>query len=77
MNNTRRSRIDEIIRKIEDLAYDIDLLREEEDTAYNNLPESIQFSDRGETMSDAVSNLEDAITSLEDATDYLNEAKGE
>lgn len=77
MNKSRRSRIDEIIQKIEDLTYDIDVLRDEEEESYDNLPESIQYSDRGETMSEAIDNLESAISSLEEATEYLNEAKGE
>lgn len=77
MNKSRRSRIDEIIQKIEDLTYDIDVLRDEEEESYENLPESIQMSDRGEAMSEAIDNLESAISSLEEATEYLNEAKGE
>ena len=77
MNKSRRSRIDEIIQKIEDLGYDIDVLRDEEEESYENLPESIQYSDRGEAMSEAIDNLESAISSLEEATEYLNEAKGE
>ena len=76
MNKSRRSRIDEIIQKIEDLCSDIDLIREEEDTAYYNLPESLQESERGEAMTDAITNLEDAISTLEDATDCLHDAKG-
>lgn len=77
MNKSRRSRIDEIIQKIEDLCYDIDVLRDEEEECYENLPESIQLSDRGETMNAAITSLEDAISSMEEATDHLNEAKGE
>lgn len=77
MNKSRRSRIDEIIRKLGDLCSDIDLIRDEEDTAYYNLPDSLQESERGETMSEAIDNLESAISSLEEATEYLNDAKGE
>lgn len=77
MNKSRRSRIDEIIQKIEDLTYDIDVLRDEEEEAYDNLPESIQDSDRGQVMYDAIDNLDSAISSLEEVTEYLNDAKGE
>ena len=34
MNKSRRSRIDEIIQKIEDLCCDIDVLRDEEEESY-------------------------------------------
>lgn len=77
MNKSRRSIIDEIIQKIEDLTQDIGLVREEEETAYDNLPESIQESERGEQMYEAVGYLEDAISSMEEVADYLNSAKGE
>lgn len=77
MNKSRRSRIDGIIQEIENLCYSIDVLRDEEEESYENLPESIQMSDRGEAMNEAIDNLESAISSLEEATEYLNDAKGE
>jgi len=77
MNKSRRARIEIIIQQIEDITSDIDLIREEEETAYDNLPESIQESNRGEIMSEAISDLEDAISYLEDVSEYLNNAKGE
>lgn len=76
MNKSRRSRIDDLIQKIEDLCADIDYIRDEEEDAYNNLPDSIKDSERGETMSEAVEHLEYAISCLEEATENLSEAKG-
>lgn len=77
MNKSRRSRIDAIIEQAESLAHYIDDIREEEEAAYYNLPESIQESERGELMYEAIDYLEDAISSLEEVTDYLNSAKGD
>ena len=77
MNKSRRTRIDKLIERIDDLMSDLDLIREEEQEAYDNLPESIQDSERGESMYDAIDNLESAYSSLEEVEDYLNEAKGE
>lgn len=77
MNKSRRSRIDDLIQKIEDLCYDINALRDEEEECYENLPEQFQDSERGEAMYEAVENLDTAISYLEEATDSLNEAKGE
>lgn len=77
MNKSRRSRIDAIIEQAESLAHYIDAIREEEETAYYNMPESFQESERGELMYEAIDYLEDAISSLEEVTDYLNSAKGD
>ena len=77
MNKSRRARIDDLIQKIEDITADIDLVREDEETAYENLPESLQESERGQLMYEAIDYLESAMSSIEEVTDYLNSAKGE
>lgn len=77
MNKSRRARLDKILEQIDDIICDINTVREEEEEAYENLPESIQDSDRGQAMTDAIDNLEEAINNLEDIEDYLNEAKGD
>lgn len=77
MNKSRRVRIDRIIEMIDELMSDVYVLYEEENDAYENLPDSLKDSERGEAMYDAVSNLEDAYGSLEEANDYLECAKGE
>ena len=75
MNNTRRKAIQQIIVHLTDLHADIEALRDEEQEAYDNLPESLQESERGEAMSTAVYNLDDAMDDLDLAIDALEEAK--
>ena len=48
-------------------------VRDEEESAFDNLPESIQESERGETMQEIVDALYDACDSLEETIDSLNE----
>ena len=50
--------------------------KDDEEEAYDNLPESLQFGDRGEAMSEAIDNLESAISGIEEAADYLRDAMG-
>ena len=45
--------------------------KDKEEEAFDNLPESLQESERGMTMQDNVDNLDTAITSLEEAKDAL------
>ena len=54
MNKTRRRSIQQIIDHLTELKEHIDLLRDEEQEAYDNLPESLQESERGEAMSTAI-----------------------
>lgn len=82
MNKARRKRIASVIETLENITdYDLietikgeieDILWEEDD-AYNNMPENLQYSIRGEESSDAIDNLQEAVDALEEAIDALNE----
>ena len=73
MNKERRKRIDDIIAQLNDIKEDIEMLRDEEQEAYDNMPESIQESDRGEAMTRAVDLMESAYSWIEDAVSELEE----
>lgn len=78
MNNQRRKQI-RIIEKNIDTAYntcdeffigsiisDIEDVLMEEESCYDNLPESLQYSERAYKMEVAIDNLQEAIDVLED-----------
>ena len=66
MNKSRRKQIQEALSLIEK-AYDLLTdAKDEEEEAFDNLPESLQESERGMTMQDNVDNLDTAVTSLEE-----------
>lgn len=77
MNRERRKEIEEIRGKLAELWDRLDAVRAEEEEAYNNLPQSIQDSERGETMLTGLQALEDALDCIDDAKDALAEAVGE
>lgn len=77
MNKDRRKLIDELATKFEDLKIDLVNIKQDEQDAYDNLPEGFQNGDKGDKMSEAIDNLESAENSLDELIDYLNEAKGE
>ena len=74
MNNTRRKQIQAIIDKLENLKSDIECLKDEEQEAFDNLPESLQGSERGIAMEDATYNLDEAYASIDSAVDSLTES---
>lgn len=73
MNNTRRKAIEKIAEKLDELKTAFELLRDEEQEAFDNLPESIQGSERGEAMETIIYNMDDVLESLESAYDGMNE----
>lgn len=74
MNARRRKTIAAIIAALEDLQPSLDEVAEEEREAFDNLPESLQDSDRGQSMSASADCLEEAQSSLEEVLDQLQEA---
>lgn len=73
MNIERRKAITEIHQKLEEIMSCLDNLRDEEQEAYDNMPEPFQDSERGEAMYEAIYNLEYAYNSIEEANGYLEE----
>lgn len=74
MNNTRRKQIQLIINALQDNLNHLEDLKQEEEESFDNLPESLQESERGEAMENAISNLDDAVTYLGEVIDYLESA---
>ena len=65
MNKQRRAEIKKALKLIEEAAEILDIVRDEEYDALNNLPESIQEAERGREM-------EEYISTIEDFLDYLD-----
>ena len=74
MNAPRRKSIQEVIDKLEELKSTIETLMDEEQEAYENLPENLQGSERGEAMSEAADNLDSAYNSMDEVLEYLTAA---
>lgn len=74
MNKNDRKQIVEWIDKLEEIKSGIEDMQENEQEKLENLPEGIQFGERGDKMSAAIENLEYAASSIDEAIDYLNDA---
>ena len=74
MNKQRRKTINDISNGIRTLQTQIDNLKDEEQDYYDNMPETLQGSDRGESAEEAIDNLQSAYDSLEDAINSLESA---
>lgn len=76
MNNVRRKKIDALIEQFESLKEEVDAIMEDEQGAFDGLPEALQEAERGQIMQEAISDLENASSSIEAATGFLELAKG-
>lgn len=73
MNNNRRKRITDITDKVKDLLGELAAIEEEEREAFDNLPESFQYSEKGERMEEAADTLQTFIDNVESEIEELNE----
>ncbi|UUV43250.1 hypothetical protein RCCWILLIS_78 [Rhodobacter phage RcCWillis] len=79
MNNARRAEIDKIVKALEDFDFEphmegLESVRDEEQEAFDNMPESLQSSDRGQASEAALEALQEAYDAIEQARDSLQEA---
>ena len=85
MNRSRRTQVKAIMEQLrEEVSQLIGEAREaieevssEEQEAYDNLPENLQYSERGEDMERCVEALDEMVSFLEDDWDELNDAISE
>lgn len=73
MNRERRNRIAEIMDKLNEIADEICEVAQEERDAFDNLPEAIQYSERGEAMEAAADDLEEVSGEVTDLSERLEE----
>lgn len=71
MNKLRRKQIQEALSLIEKAYALLTNAKDEEEIAFENLPESLQESERGTAMQDNVDYLDTAVTGLEEAKEAL------
>lgn len=76
MNNARRKRICKIADALNELKSQLDELYEEEQEAFENIPESLQGTKRYEIVENAVDMLESASLRVENAITFLEDAEG-
>lgn len=74
MNKDVRKEIQDLIEQLDAIKTRVEELRDDEDDKYSNLPDSLQSSEKGEKMQEAIDNLDSASGSIEEAMDFLQEA---
>lgn len=74
MNNDRRQALAEIAEQIADLFHKVTDYAAEEQESFDNLPEGLQQSERGQAIETAAEQLSEAANALDDAQRAIEEA---
>ena len=73
MNKDRRKRLEGIYEKLMEIYEELDAIIDEEQEAYDNMPESLQDSEKGERMYEGIDNLESARDDINNAATTIEE----
>ena len=75
MNKQRREKLSEAHTLLDKAVGIVEQARDEEQDSFDNLPDSLQGSERGEMLEEAVDELQTAIDSINDAIDHIDCAR--
>lgn len=74
VNNQRRSRLKQAVELLNRVSFMVSSVLDEEEDAFDNIPENLQGSERYEKTEDAIDCLNDASENIDAAIEKLNEA---
>lgn len=75
MNNERRKVISSLLEKLEDIQGSVESLQNEEQETYDNMPESLQGSEKGQAVEAAAAALQEAVDALSEVMNSLEVAQ--
>lgn len=73
MNKERRKRLEVVAQTIDELVQEMYDIQNDEQDAFDNLPEGLQMSERGDQMQDNIDNIDSIISDLENIADEIDE----
>lgn len=73
MNNNRRNKLKELIKKIEIIKVELESILSDEEMYFDNMPENLQFSINGMNSEESIDKMNEAIESIEEAVESIEE----
>lgn len=77
MNKQRRKVLRDICERLDAIRDEVEGVKDEEEAAYDNLPDGLRDGIRGTIMAENVDSLQDAIDGLENVYDKIDTAAAE
>ncbi len=76
MNKWLRNDLMKISEQVEELSSDIERIRDGEEEKLDNIPESLQDSNKAEAFQEVIDFLDDALASMSEACEAITNAVG-
>jgi len=73
MNKQRRTRLEKVTQKIDELVQELYDIQSDEQCALDSMPEGLQMSERGDQMQENIDGIDSVISDLEDIADEIYE----
>lgn len=73
MNKQRRTRLAKLVDILDEATAELTEIRDEEEEALENMPDSLRESERGQAIEEAHGTLDNAVVELESLTDEIRE----
>lgn len=73
MNRERRKRLMQLAEKLLEVRTSLEIILKEEESAFDNMPESLQETERGEQMQEYIETMEEAISNIEEIESNLED----
>lgn len=74
MNKQRRGELAKVLDLLQGVRDMLESAKDDEEMTFDNFPESLQESVRGEAMQEAIDNMESALDSIDEAISGVEEA---
>lgn len=73
MNKQRKQRFEEVVGSLEEAKDILGDIQQEEQEAFDNLPEGLQVSERGEKMQEYIDLMDDCNDKIDDVIDFVHD----
>lgn len=75
MNKRRRTKLSEAYSLLDRAVSIVEIVKDEEQDSFNNLPDNLQGSESGELMEESIDELQTTIDSINDAMEHIDCAR--
>lgn len=72
MNKQRRRDLREVLEQLERASTIVEMSAGDEQSAHDNLPDELQWTERGERMEEVASELQEAVELIDQAVEIIN-----
>lgn len=73
MNKQRRNEIHDILSELQSIKTRLEMVQMNEELAFDNMPENLQYSMRGEESQEAIELMSSVVESLDEAISQLED----